>query len=98
MRSFFGSIGSLLVVMLLMGCNTVDPDECWPNTSGGFGGSGTIPIGAGVGATTGDFGSPPPGGETPNPCVTSSDKSDPPQSDAPVEAGLKVFCLKPDHG
>ncbi len=56
------------------GHSTVDPSECWPNTSGGFGGSGTIPIGAGVGATSGDFFAPPPrgpldyGGDA-NPCV-----------------------------
>jgi hypothetical protein len=73
MRSLFGSLVSLLV-MVVIGCNTVDPDECWPNTSGGFGGSGTIPIGAGVGATTGgDFISPPraplAASGTPNPCV-----------------------------
>ena len=51
MRLFFGSMAASLLVMLGSGCNTVSPDECWPNTSGGFGGSGTIPIGAGVGAT-----------------------------------------------
>src|SRR3954454_10264555 len=73
MRTLFGSFAALLV-MVVIGCNTVDPDQCWPNTSGGFGGGGTIPIGAGVGATTGDFISPPRGplaaGGTPNPCVT----------------------------
>ena len=74
MRRLSNSIAPLLVVMLGSGCNTVDPSECWPNTSGGFGGSGTIPIGAGVGAATGDFlGPPPPGpldydGDS-NPCV-----------------------------
>jgi hypothetical protein len=83
MRSFFGSIASLLLVMLVIGCNTVDPSECWPNTSGGFGGGGTNPLAAGVGATTsGDFISPPPKGPldesgTPNPCVTPES---PPQS------------------
>ena len=45
MRLRFGSIVSLLVVMHASGCNTVDPDECWPNTSGGLGGSEPIPIG-----------------------------------------------------
>jgi hypothetical protein len=74
MRTLFGSIASVLVV-LVIGCNTVDPDECWVNTSGGFGGGGDIPIGAGVGATSsGDFITPPPGGPlaadgTENPCV-----------------------------
>ena len=70
MRLSFGSISASTLVMLSIGCNTVDPSECWPNTSGGFGGSGTIPIGAGVGATSsGDYDSPPDEG-TPNPCVT----------------------------
>lgn len=52
MHLFSGSIAVLLLVMLATGCSTVSPDECWPNTSGGFGGSGTIPVGAGVGATS----------------------------------------------
>ena len=57
-----------------MGCNTVDPSECFPNTTGGFGGSTQLPIGAGVGATTGGFGAPPPRrpldyGDPPNPCI-----------------------------
>ena len=61
-----GSLALFLVVLLGIGCNTVSPDECWVNTSGGFGGSGTIPIGAGVGATSsGDFDSPPPDDGTP---------------------------------
>jgi hypothetical protein len=87
MRLLFGSIAALLLVRLVLGCTWVDPSECWPNTSGGFGGSGTIPIGAGVGApTSGDFISPPRGplasGGTPNPCVTpeSSGGSDKPPS------------------
>lgn len=77
MRTRFGWIASILA-MFVIGCNTVDPDECWVNTSGGFGGGGTIPIGAGVGATgSGDFLAPPPGGPlaatgTENPCVTSA--------------------------
>ena len=53
MRTLFGSIASLLF-MVVLGCNAVDPDECWVNTSGGFGGEGPIPIGAGVGP----FGNP----------------------------------------
>jgi hypothetical protein len=74
MRLIFGSIAALLLGILWIGCNTVSPDECWINTSGGFGGSGTIPIGAGVGATSGDFLSSPPRGpldhgEAPNPCI-----------------------------
>jgi hypothetical protein len=74
MRLFSWWIVSLAVVVLVTGCTTVDPSECWPNTSGGLGGGGPIPIGAGVGATSGDFLSPPPKGPldyggTPNPCI-----------------------------
>jgi hypothetical protein len=62
------------VVMLMVACDTVDPGDCYPNTSGGFGGSGTIPIGAGVGVGSGDFASPRFGplgiGGPANPCVT----------------------------
>jgi hypothetical protein len=64
---------ALVMLMVPVACDTVDPDDCWPNTSGGFGGSGTIPIGAAVGS--GDYHPPPryqplgyPGGA--NPCVT----------------------------
>ena len=97
MRLFFNSLAPLLVLTLVTGCNTVDPSECWPNTSGGFGGSGTIPIGAGVGATSGDFASPPPPGPldyggTPNPCVTPSspDHSDSPEDG--TELGTYIRC------
>ena len=77
MRLFFCSIVVLLLTVLAFGCTTVSPDECWVNTSGGFGGSGTIPIGAGVGAVgSGDFDSPTSGG-TPNPCVTPATSSNP---------------------
>ena len=73
MRLISGWIAAPLLGMLVIACNTVSPDECWINTSGGFGGSGTIPIGAGVGATSGDFLEPPRGpldhGEAPNPCI-----------------------------
>ena len=86
-----------LPAMLAIGCLTVSPDECWDNTSGGLGGSGTIPIGA-VGATSSGGDSDSPNSGTPNPCVTPSDEADPQQSDAPVESSLKIFCSKPDHG
>ena len=74
MRSFSCWIASLALVVLVMACNTVSPDQCWPNTSGGFGGSGSIPIGAGVGVTSGDFRSAPQAGpldysDPPNPCI-----------------------------
>jgi hypothetical protein len=64
----------LAPVALVVACNTVSPEDCWLNTSGGLGGGGPIPIGAGVGATSsGDFSSPPEGpldvGGLPNPCI-----------------------------
>ena len=105
MRLLSGSIAALLLVLLGIGCNTVSPDECWPNTSGGFGGSGTIPIGAGVGVTTGgDFSEPPrgpldKGGASHNPCVTSSDDtkpSDDTTSTLPTEMGTYIRCVDLD--
>jgi hypothetical protein len=89
MRWFHGVLASFLFGMLVAACNTVDPSECWPNTSGGLGGGAeTIPIGAGVGATSsGDFITPPPhdpldNGDSPeNPCVTPES---PPKPAAPV--------------
>src|SRR5262249_496262 len=77
MRSTFisGSIAPLAVLLaaLPIASTFVIPDHCCPTASAGFGGSGPIPIGAGVGATSGDFPPPPPKeplntGETPNPC------------------------------
>jgi hypothetical protein len=66
-----------------MGCNTVSPDECWLKTSDGIGGSGTLPIGAGVGATTGGDPLEPPrdpldnkGDDAPNPCIMPSNPCD----------------------
>src|SRR5262249_20714041 len=73
MLLLLGSTAALLRGRLALGCTWVAPDECWPNTSGGFGGGGTIPIGAGVGAPTpGDSPAAPPRGPlansgTPNP-------------------------------
>ncbi|MFO0759111.1 MAG: hypothetical protein U0359_21645 [Byssovorax sp.] len=99
MRWFHAAFVSLLFGALVLACNTVDPDECWPNTSGGLGGGGTIPIGAGVGATSsGDFLTPPPydplgngsGGAPYNPCVEP--ESQPPKSQPPVS------CEVPDLG
>ena len=95
MRSFSCSIAALVLIVLAIGCSTVSPDECWPNTSGGFGGSGTIPIGAGVGATSsgGDFDGP--SGGTPNPCVTpSNDANMTPTS--PTEMGTYIRCVGMD--
>jgi len=97
MRLFFTSFLLLLLVpaLLVMGCSTVSPDECWVNTSGGFGGSGTIPIGAGVGSTTGgDFAEPTrqplDNGEAPyNPCVT------PETPETPEKPSPKSTCEMP---
>ena len=88
-----------LPALLVTGCSTVSPDECWPNMTGGFGGSGTIPIGAGVGAATGDYADPPRGpldygGAPDNPCVTSNDKSDPRPSDGSVDASRQAALLQ----
>jgi hypothetical protein len=74
MRLLYALLAPFLIGRLVLGCNTVSPDECWVNTSGGSGGGGTIPIGAGVGATSGDFPADPPRrpldyGEAPNPCI-----------------------------
>jgi hypothetical protein len=94
MRLFVALVAAPVLVVLVMGCNTVDPSECWPNASGGIGGSGTIPIGAGVGATSsGDFDSPPPKGPldhsgTPNPCVAPSGPDD-----SSSELGTYIRCL-----
>jgi hypothetical protein len=80
-----------LPAMLASGCLTVSPDECWVNTSGGLGGSEPIPIGAGVGATSGgDFSEPPRGplnngGAHENPCT----------AEAPEKPSLKSTCEMP---
>lgn len=85
MRLFSCLIVVLLPAMLAIGCLTVDADECWVNTSGGLGDSKPIPIGAGVGATTGgDYADPPRGpldngGAPDNPCTApkTSEKPSP---------------------
>jgi hypothetical protein len=81
MRLMFGSLTSV-IAMLMIGCNAVDPGDCWPNTSGGLGGGGPLPIGAGVGATTtGDYYADAPPAEpldyggTPNPCMAGGNIS-----------------------
>jgi hypothetical protein len=102
MRTLFGSIASVLM-MLVAGCNYVDPDECWVNTSGGFGGGGTIPIGSGVGATSsGDFITPPPGGPLdygadPNPCMAGKIVEFPP-SDFPFVTTIPDDGTGPSGG
>jgi hypothetical protein len=96
MRLIFCAIAAPLLVLLGIACNTVSPDECWINTSGGFGGSGTIPIGAGVGATSGDYLDPPRGpldnGDVPNPCITASNPCD--QKCLDGYEGAAIACSK----
>ena len=96
MRLFSCLIVLLLPAMLAIGCLTVSPDECWVNTSGGLGGEEPIPIGAGVGATTGgDYDEPPRGpldngGAPYNPCTAAeTSKKPPPESacQAPTPSG-----------
>jgi hypothetical protein len=96
MRLFSCLIAISLPVMLASGCLTVSPDECWVNTSGGLGGSEPIPIGAGVGATTGGDPLEPPrgplnnGGAPENPCTApKTSEKPPPQSacQAPTPSG-----------
>jgi hypothetical protein len=64
-------IVALIPVVLIVACNTVDPDQCWPNTTGGFGGADPIPIGGG--SSSGDFPSPAhhplDASDLPNPCI-----------------------------
>ncbi len=105
MRSRVSSIIPLLA-MFFVACTSVDADECWPNTSGGFGGGGTIPIGAGVGATSsgGDFFAPPGLGpleadQENNPCMVSAEAEAPeeqaPETQAPTGWGIFIPIHKP---
>ena len=96
MRLFSCLIVVSLPALLAGGCLTVSPDECWPNTSGGLGGSGTMPIGAGVGATTGGDRLEPPRGPldkgeaADNPCTASDTPKKPPPENtcqAPTPSG-----------
>jgi hypothetical protein len=64
-------IVALVPVVLIVACNTVDPDQCWLNPTGGFGGADLIPIGGAV--TSGDFPAPAhhplDASDLPNPCI-----------------------------
>ena len=91
MRLFSCLVVVSLPAMLAIGCLTVDADECWVNTSGGLGDSKPIPIGAGVGATTGGDQAEPPrgplnnGGAPENPCTAPETPEKPsPQSTCEV--------------
>ncbi|MFS8069658.1 MAG: hypothetical protein ACMG6S_25110 [Byssovorax sp.] len=99
MRLFSCLIVVSVPAMLAIGCLTVDADECWVNTSGGLGDSKPIPIGAGVGATSGGDQAEPPrgpldnGGASENPCTASSDDTMP---TPPTEMGTYIRCLGMD--
>ena len=90
MRLFSCLVAVSLPAMLAFGCLTVDADECWVNTSGGLNDPQPIPIGAGVGATTGgDYAEPPRGpldngGAPYNPCTAEAPKKPPPQTTCEV--------------
>jgi hypothetical protein len=95
MRLFSRSLAVvLLVLVLVIGCSTVSPDECWVNTSGGLGGSKPIPIGAGVGATSGGD-SDTPSGETSNPCVTPDTPSNPDEGGSEQSTYIRCLGLGP---
>ena len=96
MRLFSCLVAVSVPAMLAIGCLTVDADECWVNTSGGLGDPKPIPIGAGVGATTGGDQAEPPrgplnnGGAPENPCTApKASEKPPPQSacQAPTSSG-----------
>ena len=86
-------------LLAVVACNTADPNECFVNTSGGFGASGPIPIGAGVGVSSGgDLHSPPRvqplGNPAPaNPCVTGGSDTAPMGGTTapPNNGGASVF-------
>lgn len=73
-------------------CNTVPADECWVNTSGGLGGAEQIPIGAGVGSSSGDFPASEPqaaSGEPYNPCIEQRSPCEQKCEDSQSAAGLE---------
>jgi hypothetical protein len=83
------SAALLALVLLLVACDTVPAGDCWVNTSGGLGASGTIPIGVGVGAGGGSGDQR--HAEKPNPCVTQgSDTADTPTQSSPQPACATV--------
>lgn len=98
---------SAIVLLSLTACN-YDVGECWVRGEGPGGvGGGVITLTTG----SGDFGDVPPeprGAEESTECKDTepSRRGDdspshvdaPSDSDVPYEAGLKVFCTKPDHG
>lgn len=65
---------TFVFVAVILGCSEVVPGTCYPNPAGGAGGAGSIPTDPGVGASSGDFISPPPSGPLdyggdPDPCI-----------------------------
>ena len=97
MRLFSCLVAVSVPAMLASGCLTVDADECWVNTSGGLGDAKPIPIGAGVGATTGGDSSEPPrgpldnGGAPENPCTAPATSSNP--NEGGSVQGTYIRCL-----
>jgi hypothetical protein len=86
------------LMIVILGCSEIEPGSCYPNTSGGAGGGGTMPIGAGVGATTttGTYGADPPkgpldtgngGGDTYSYCI----EDNPCMSRCPTGGGVNGF-------
>lgn len=52
-----------MFVTVILGCSEVVPGTCYENPAGGAGGAGSMPIGAGVGASaSGDYATEPPKG------------------------------------
>src|SRR5262245_39981057 len=49
-----------VLVTVIVGCSEVVPGTCYQNPAGGTGDTNPPPIGAGVGATSGDFPAAPP--------------------------------------
>jgi hypothetical protein len=100
MRLLYAAVTPLLLGSVALSCNTVDADQCWRNTSSGSGGGGTIPIGAGVGATSGgDLLEPPreplDNGEAPNPCVASATPSEPDEGGSEQSTYIRCLGLGP---
>lgn len=88
-------------LLSLAACN-YDVGECWVRGEGSDGAGGGLIIPA---TTSGDFGDAPPepqdaerSAECNSTEPTRPNSDGPSHDDGPYEAGLKVFCSKPDHG
>jgi hypothetical protein len=90
---------SLVVLVLGLAACNYDVGECYPRREGsgnaGAGGGVVLPGPGGVGG----FGNVPLEPQNAQEPVDCSDTAEsPPENDGSDEAGLKVFCLKKDHG